>query len=729
MVLGDLLLKLAFAAALASGLLFAGSLRGRRPPAAGQWAFTLHAAQLLAAMGLLAWCFVAHRFEFEYVAQFSSRSLSPAMSLAASWAGQEGSILLWAMIGGLLGLALLRQPGSLSRPALFFVSWAQVFMLVLLTVRSPFRLNAVVPPDGQGLNPLLEDPWMVIHPPVLFVGYAALLLPFALAAAALARRDYKDWDRMVWPWALFGVISLGLGIGLGGVWAYKVLGWGGYWGWDPVENASLIPWLVAVALLHGLLIQRATGAALRTNLLLSLLGWIAVLGGTYVTRSGVLQDFSVHSFANSGLNAPLTVFLLSTAAIGALLIVLRWRSLRAPLSNWLVPTREAALWAGLLTVVVLAILVSVGTTAPLITALMGHPANVQTRFYEGIIVLLGFVILLLMTVTPALRATRQESANPLGYLVPGLSGLLLVLVCALVAGIRQPAFLALAAATGGALGANLGATLRNARRGWRQAAGALGHVGIALMALGIVVSSSLGRSERVRLPQGADVRALGYTLTYEGQEPGARGEQMLRIRVRDRGFIFDARPRLLAAPSGEGMIRTPAIHGLRDLYVSPLEVEQSATSPGSITWLAQGQETAVGGVGYVFAGFRVESRPQPTIFADIDVRRGGRTQRVSPAMKQGTAGYDPLPVDLAGLGSLVLAGVDPDHGRAAVLLPGAAGGGSVALVELSTKPLVNLVWIGALLALAATALAALRRASTAGAERPRGPADVLPAAR
>jgi hypothetical protein len=224
------------------------------------------------------------------------------------------------------------------------------------------------------------------------------------------------------------------------------------------------------------------------------------------------------------------------------------------------------------------------------------------------------------------------------------------------------------------------------------------------------------------------VRALGYTLTYEGQEAGPRGEQRLRIRVRDRGFTFDARPWLLASPTGEGMMRTPAIHGLRDLYVSPLEVEQAAVPPGSLTWLAQGQETAVGGVGYVLAGFRTESRPQATFFADIDVRMGGRTLRVSPAMRQGATGFDPLPVDLPGLGSLVLAGVDPDHGRAAVLLPGAASGGSAALVELSTKPLVNLVWIGALLALAATALAALRRASAVGAERPRGAADALPAA-
>jgi cytochrome c-type biogenesis protein CcmF len=328
-------------------------------------------------------------------------------------------------------------------------------------------------------------------------------------------------------------------------------------------------------------------------------------------------------------------------------------------------------------------------------------------------------------VTPALRTTRQQAAAPLRFLVPGISGLALALLCARVAGIRQPAFLGLAAVTGGALGANLAAALRNARRGWRQAAGALGHVGIALMALGIVVSSALGRSERVRLPQGADVPALGYTLTYEGQEPGPRGEQMLRIRVRSGGFSYDARPRLLASPTGEGMIRTPAIQGLRDLYLSPLDIQEAPVSPAALTWLARGQETAIGGVGYRFEGFRMEAHPQPTFFADIEVKTGGRTLRVSPAMKQSSAGYDPLPADVPGLGPLVLAGIDADHARAAVLLPGAAAGGSVALVELSTKPLVNLVWIGALVALAATALAAVRRAAAGGIERPRGAAGTL----
>ncbi len=191
MDLGDLLLKLALVATIASGALYWASLRGRRTPAAADWLVGVQAFALAAAIGRLWMLFVAHRFEYDYVAQYSSRSLSPALSFAASWAGQEGSFLLWAALVSVLALALMRQPGGLARPALFFVNLSQVFLLILILLRSPFHQSGAMPADGRGLNPLLEDPWMVAHPPVLFLGYAAMAIPFALAAAALALRQAR----------------------------------------------------------------------------------------------------------------------------------------------------------------------------------------------------------------------------------------------------------------------------------------------------------------------------------------------------------------------------------------------------------------------------------------------------------------------------------------------------------------------------------------------------------
>jgi cytochrome c-type biogenesis protein CcmF len=709
--LGNWLVRIAFVLALVAAIRLVPTLR--RPqvgsPRGAGWILGLHAWTVVAALLLLVSHFVGHRFEYDYVAQYSSRALSPALSLAAVWAGQEGSILLWAAFGGLVGLALWRQPGSLAKPALFFVSIAQAWLLGLLLIRSPFVRHALPPAEGMGLNPLLEDPWMVFHPPVLFVGYASLVAPFALAAAALVRRQHADWNRMVWPWALFAVVSLGTGIALGGVWAYKVLGWGGYWGWDPVENASLVPWLVSVGLVHGLLIQRATRALVRTNLLLALLAWITVVGGTYLTRSGVLQAFSVHSFADSGLNVPLIAFLVAATLASAGLLIARWRSFETGQERWLELSRESALWLGLMTVLVLAALVALGTTAPLLTALAGRPASVNVKYYEYVSVPLGVVLVLLMALAPALRWSRQQGLSWVGTLAPGLiAGVVLPLI-AVLAGLRDQTAMALTAISGLALGVNASMSARLLKRGWTYGAGYLVHVGIAVMVLGMVISSVLGKTERLRLLPGRPVSSLGYTLTFQGTSTGARGERTLQVHVERGPWRFEARPVLVKAPRDEGLMRKPAIDGWKDLYLSPLEL-QPVQSHGEPIWLAKGQEVTLGQAGVTFTGFRMTSHEDLVVYADLRVRKDGRIVEAAPGVRAAMSGSQPIPVEVPDLGQISLARIDADNKRVAVLLSGGLGAGPAALVELSTKPMVNLVWIGALLALLGSGLAGLRRA-------------------
>ncbi len=720
---GDLLVRLGFLTAAAATVLFFPALRGRSRATAGAWVFTAHTAMLLIALALLASHFLAHRFEFAYVAQYSSRALSPALTFAALWAGQEGSILLWAAIGGALGLFLLVQPGPLSRPAMFFASLAQVFLNLLLIVRSPFALSAVVPPDGQGLNPLLEDPWMVTHPPVLFIGYAAMLMPFALAAAALVRHEYRDWNRQVWPWTLFAVVTLGTGIVLGGIWAYKTLGWGGYWGWDPVENASLVPWLLAVALLHGLLIQRTLGAIVRTNLVLAMLGWATTIGGTYLTRSGVLADFSVHSFPDTGLTLPLTAWLVLTTFFGAAMLGARWRTIDASSANWMNVSRETALWLGLMTVLVFAVLVAIGTTMPLLTSIAGRPANVQNTFYHGVSVPLCLAILLLMALAPALRWTRQQGLSWLTLLPPGLVAGVVALGIAVPAGLRDPMWLVLLFATALALGVNLWMAMRLFNRGWMFGAGYLGHVGVAVMALGIAVSASMGRTARLTLPQGQPVTSLGYTLTFAGHQTDARGAKHLAVRVEKGSYGFDARAKLMESPRGDGLIRNPAIDLMHDIYLSPLDVKKPEVTPeNGATWLPRNQRVEVAGVGYTLEALRMESGKEMRAYADISVQRGDRTIRVSPYLLAGPQGSQPVSASVPELGEVSIVRLDADNGRVAAMLPGAvASGGEIALVEFSTKPLVNLVWIGALLTLLGAALAGIRRASEQRAQATRAP--------
>jgi cytochrome c-type biogenesis protein CcmF len=291
-----------------------------------------------------------------------------------------------------------------------------------------------------------------------------------------------------------------------------------------------------------------------------------------------------------------------------------------------------------------------------------------------------------------------------------VAGALAAAVAAL-AGMREPGHLALTALAGLALAVNAVMTVRLFRRGWAYGAGYLGHVGIAVMVIGMVVSSSLGRSERLRLVEGQPAQALGYTLTYHGEQADPRGQHMLMVRVEKPGWSFDARPRLFPSPQGEGTIRKPALAQRGELYLSPMEVVAPPSPADGPTWLDKGQELELAGVGYTFSGFRMVSEKGLTVFADIQVRKDGRSVTVAPALQVGAGGNQPVDAQVDGLGALSLAKIDADHGRVAVRLPAASAARSMALVELSTKPLINLVWIGALLALVGSVLAGLHRAA------------------
>jgi cytochrome c-type biogenesis protein CcmF len=497
---------------------------------------------------------------------------------------------------------------------------------------------------------------------------------------------------------------------LGGVWAYKVLGWGGYWGWDPVENASLVPWLVSIALLHGLLIQRTTGSLIRTNLVLASLGWVTVLAGTYLTRSGVLQNFSVHSFPDLGLNAPLKINLILSLLLPVALLVPRWGTIDAGARRWASLSREAALWLGLVTVLMLAALVAIGTTAPVYTALAGRPASVQPEFYRSISVPLGVALALLMALAPALRWSRQQGLSWLETVIPGLVLGVAAAGAGLIAGMRAPAPLALLLTTGIMFGVNTLWMARLFRRGWAYGAGHLGHVGVAVMVLGMVLAATLGHSERVRLVQGVAGKALGYQLTYRGEQIDARGEHILAIELRSSNRWLEMHPRFAAMPRGDGVMRKPALGDRGELYLAAIDTQAGGGASSEPVALEKGVESMQGEVGYTFKGFRMTSHEDMQVFADIQVRRGDDIRVVSPGMSAGPQGTRPLDAWVPDLGPLHVVRIDADRGRVAVLLPGTTTP-AAAVVELSTHPFVNLIWIGALLALIGSAMAGVRRAA------------------
>ncbi|MBE0643153.1 MAG: cytochrome c biogenesis protein CcsA [Bacteroidetes bacterium] len=266
--------------------------------------FHITVTTVFIAAALLLILIVKHQFQFHYVWAYSSRDLPLGLLMSTFYAGQEGSFMLWTVMVSIIGIVLMMytQKHDNEREVMGVYTSILSFLMLLLIVKNPFAPieGNVIPADGRGLNPLLQNFWMQIHPPILFLGFAAMAPPFALAIGALMRRKYQAWVVSSLPWVVGGSMVLGLGIALGGFWAYETLGWGGWWGWDPVENASLIPWLVSVSLIHTMLTQKRTKGLILTNFILAILAFVLVLYSTFLTRSGVLGDASVHSFVDPG---------------------------------------------------------------------------------------------------------------------------------------------------------------------------------------------------------------------------------------------------------------------------------------------------------------------------------------------------------------------------------------------------------------------------------------------
>ena len=282
-------------------------------------------------------------------------------------------------------------------------------IVAILVKQSPFRFLAEVPPDGQGLNPLLQDPWMVIHPPVMFAGFASLSVPFAFAIAALWTKRWDGWVVRAMPWALFTFVCLGTAILMGGYWAYKTLGWGGYWAWDPVENTSLVPWLATAALVHGMFLQKAREKHRKINVILAILAFCCILYGTFLTRSGVLADFSVHSFVDLGITGWLVGIIVTFLVGGLALLAFRWKEI--PVVNEVDPATGKEKEEPFLSRSVLFILsvtlfcasglvILLGTSAPIITRIGGKASQVATSFYNVTHTPIAIVMALLIAFVP-----------------------------------------------------------------------------------------------------------------------------------------------------------------------------------------------------------------------------------------------------------------------------------------------------------------------------------------
>lgn len=500
----------------------------------------------LAAAALL-YALVTRDFSIRFVAETTRADLPLLYTVTAFWGGHAGSLLLWALVLALYGAiaassGLRRLP---SAPIVFLVllGTAAFFTLILAASGNPFEALRIPPPDGRGLNPLLRNPWMAAHPPALYLGFVGTTVPFALAVAALASGDPDGATlRAARPWVRLGWLFLTVGLLFGAKWSYVVLGWGGYWAWDPVENAALMPWLTGAAYLHSVQVFERDGTLRRWTAGLLMLSFALAILGTFLTRSGVLS--SVHAFANSSVGLYFVVFLALSVAGSAALLLRRRRDAGAADAGGTdagrggqidsLLSREAAFLANNVLLVTAAGAVLLGTLFPILAeAVTGDRINVGPPYFNQVLLPVVVLLLLLMAVGPLL-SWRRSDPREMGVLLaaPGALGALAALGGAAL-GIRHPAALLIGAlcvftAAATVVEAGRGAEVRRRRgdalpvalvrvaaRARTRYGGYLVHLGLLIMLAGITGSSVFTTQTQTALRPGERVRLGRYEVRYD----------------------------------------------------------------------------------------------------------------------------------------------------------------------------------------------------------------------
>jgi cytochrome c-type biogenesis protein CcmF len=548
---------------------------------------------------------------------------------------------------------------------------------------------------------------MVIHPPIVFLGYAALAVPFSYALGGLLSAKHETWIKEALPWALFASTTLGAGIFIGGYWAYKVLGWGGYWAWDPVENASLVPWLVSVSLIHLLLLARKRPAAIAAAYIAAIFSFGLVLYGTFLTRSGVLSDFSTHSFADVGIGGILGTFIVITMAAALGMMLWRWSSLPGGELYPSAASREFILAGTALVFAVFAALVLIGMSTPLITMLSGTPQNVSTSFYNATSLPLAAAILVLLSVGPKLKwdVTNVTLREFLGI---GSVGVLAV-VMAISLGLYHSFMLLVIGCSFAALMANSIAVIR--RNGLDLPAG-VAHIGVAVAVIGIIVSSAGGKSVTESLERGTARELLGAKITYIGTEITSDGKgynQNFKVEGKQT-YILHSLTKL--NNDGKAAAREPGIHrGLQgDLYLAP--VMQHNQDIGKELALRKGEQTAAEGltVRFIYFGMNNSGNGEIRVFAQLEVTKDGVMQEVRPELIARNGQLQPIPLKAFDQYQIMLTAVNTREGAVSIAIRDLSRTAAESVsVEVSYKPLVSLVWLGAFLITIGTGWAVIKR--------------------
>jgi len=745
----------------------------------GKVLWTVMTICLFSAWLLLVVLIATHQFQYNYVWAHSSRDLPFHFLFSASWEGQEGSFLLWIIMNCLMGLALIRwATPSYKAPVMAVVAFCQAFLLTMIVgIRlGPLEIGAApfatlaeanldapifqsnpdfVPADGTGLNDLLQNYWMVIHPPMLFVGFTTMIAPFAFAVVALWKQRYTQWVRPALPWTLISVMCLGIGIAMGGYWAYETLNFGGYWAWDPVENSSLVPWLVGIAAIHLMLVQRKGGIGHKAALFLSILAYMLIVYSTFLTRSGILGDASVHAFVDLGLYNQLLIWITAMGLLGFGLFVWRYRELPSAQQEANFLSREFLVFSGAVLLTVVATVVILGTSSPIFGKIFyNNPATVPIDFYNewtlpltvGILFLAGLgqlfwwnkmsiqkvnrvliwpVILavsstvIVLALTPFASETVSEGT---GFWQRHGYGIQLTLLL----------FVSFFAFFG-----NFSVLWRIGRGNMKLAGGAFAHMGLGIMVIGVIASSGFSQaisdaprgSDRNNfvVEQGQPVRVAGYEVNYVGTEPGERGHTRFLLDITDPGGqSFRLKPVAYESNTGQ-WIQHPDLKPYfeKDIFVAvtPREMLEDGNSNHELV-LRRGQNTLINDGTYrvTFTGFETRVDLQ-SLLSDKELERTeiavgavlqivdmstGLIDQVMPVYVIRTdRSLNPIAAEYGEV-RYYFTGMNVDTGEITLSLDGGTTADYV-VVQAQEKPAISLVWIGIILLSGGFFLSATRR--------------------
>jgi cytochrome c-type biogenesis protein CcmF len=479
------------------------------------WMYGISGLLILVASVILVYLIFTHQFQYYYVYNYTSQDLQAKYLASAFYGGQEGSFMLWILFSALLGLGLMKWTGEPYRkPVLFVMSLTQLFLLSMILGidlgsvhigASPFRSLAdampnapflqqnpdFVPADGKGLNDLLKSPWMMIHPPILFMGFAMMTVPFAFAVASLWKEKYQEWVKPAMPWTLAANLCLLTAIFLGGYWAYVTLSFGGYWAWDPVENASLVPWLFGTAGIHTMLIQRKSSTSQKASIIFALLSYVGIVYETFLTRSGILADASVHSFVDLGLYNQLLLFMLVTILLGIGLLVYRYKSLPKQKDTSQLFSREFLTFAGAMMLFLLGLVIILGTSSPIIGKLfVSNPTPPEMSFYNEWSMPMVMIIAVLTVLAQFLFWNKMDAEElSSALLMPLVLTSVATMATIFWANIRDLYQMVYLLTGYFALFGNGNVMLQLAMKKPKLIGGTLSHVGFALLLLGIIGSS------------------------------------------------------------------------------------------------------------------------------------------------------------------------------------------------------------------------------------------------